>query len=77
MRSLRFLTQKGQTSVEYILLLMAIVAIMSSVMKIVKDRFLGTGECNAASTSVICKFETAFDFEKSQFRYYTIKRRTN
>jgi uncharacterized protein (UPF0333 family) len=74
MRLLRFLTKKGQTSVEYILLLMAIVAIMSSVMKIVKDRFLGTGDCSGGNQSIICKFESAFDFEENRFRIFTIKR---
>lgn len=47
--------QRGQTSVEYILMVAALVAVMSSIFGIVRERFIGDGQCNGANQSLMCR----------------------
>lgn len=65
-------TQDGQTTVEYILLMIVVITIVISVMNQAQVFLLGNGEpCNAQSRSVICQFERAFNF--GDMRYYQIR----
>ena len=63
---------RGQTSVEYIMMVMVVVVILNTVMKQVKDYVLGdSNNCTATSTSIVCKFKNAL--ESDDFRYFTLR----
>jgi len=66
----------GQAMVEYILLLVVLVAIITSVMQTVKDRlFAQEGNCTKESQSFICKLDKVVNFGKdSDYKYFTLKR---
>lgn len=53
--------QAGQTSVEYILLLMVVMLITMSAMKEVRAFFLPDGECTRTDRSLVCAFERVYD----------------
>ncbi|WP_127716222.1 Flp family type IVb pilin [Halobacteriovorax sp. HLS] len=64
---------KGQTSVEYVLMIAVVVTMLMSVMDIVKTSILGEAKnCAPQSKAIICTFERAFNFE--DLRYFTIRR---
>lgn len=66
-------SEKGQTSVEYVMLIVVMVTIMTSVLQIVKSSILGDAQnCAPNSTAIICSFEKSFNVE--DLRYFTIKR---
>lgn len=60
---------KGQTSVEYILMVLAVLIITFSVMERVRAFFLPPGEeCTAGDTSLACAFERLYNNEN--LKYY-------
>ncbi len=56
---MRFINKDiGQTSVEYILLIVVIVSIIFSAFHLIKKEFLAdAGNCSNSSTSLICQLE--------------------
>lgn len=72
---IRKIGQKGQGSVEYILMILTISVIVWSVMGKLQDYFTGNAEnCNASSTSFICMVKKAFTPDGAQpFKYYTLR----
>ncbi len=72
----------GQTSVEYILLIMVVVTLITSLMGMVKARYLGdTTKCATTSKNTLfCKILTVVNpagFEgegREQFRIYRLRR---
>ncbi len=69
------LMQKGQTSVEYIMLVLAVVLIMWSVFGKLKVFFAAEAtNCTAESKELICQIKKAFSVGGSlPFRYYTLR----
>ena len=66
-------SNKGQTSVEYVMLIAVMVTIMGSVLQTVKSSILGDArQCSPTSTAIVCSFERSFNVE--DLRYFTIKR---
>lgn len=65
--------QKGQTSVEYILMLVVVVTIITSVMGIVKRNLLGDGkDCAPNSKAFYCQFKALYEI--NNFRDFKIYR---
>lgn len=63
----------GQTSLEYILMLIVVVVLVKSATGIIQAALLGDkGQCTDQSTSMICKFENLTNF--GDFRYFILKR---
>jgi hypothetical protein len=72
--SLSKLGQKGQTSIEYVMMMAVVVALAVSIMGIVRERVLGPGgECPPGDKSILCSFENIFN-RTDGFRYFSIKR---
>ena len=75
-------SQLGQTSVEYILLIMVVVTLITSLMGMVRTRYLGdTTKCATTSRNTLfCKVLRAVNpagFEgegREQFRIYRLRR---
>ncbi|WP_290730974.1 class III signal peptide-containing protein [Halobacteriovorax sp. JY17] len=66
-------SNKGQTSVEYIMLIAVMVTIMGSVLGTVRSAILGDARnCAPDSKAIVCSFERSFNVE--DLRYFTIKR---
>lgn len=68
--------QRGQTAVEYVVLLLAVVVIISSLYGRVRDYFLGTSNnCDDPNNkSVICTIERGFYVDDAYpFKYYTLR----
>lgn len=63
--------QKGQTAIEYVLLLMVVVVMIISVMGIVRERFLGDPEnCDGAGRqSIACIISGKF--KPDQWKFYS------
>lgn len=76
------LGQKGQTAVEYILLLVVVVAIVTSFLSYMKTRYLGdVSKCATSSKgTLLCQvFRAVSPGEaggegRDQFRYYRVRR---
>lgn len=68
--------QKGQTSVEYILMLVVVVTIITSVMGIVKRRVLGNGDCSGGnSQNYYCQFKSFYEMsDPEQFKTFYVHR---
>ena len=65
--------EKGQTAVEYILLLAVIAIVVFSVFSIIKERVLaGAENCTPGQRSLICQFHRIFS--ASEFRYFRLIR---
>lgn len=67
--------QKGQASVEYILMLVVIIAVISSVFAIVKRNLIGDGKgCTtpANSKAFYCRFKDIYEIK--DFKYFTVRR---
>ncbi|ATH07998.1 hypothetical protein BIY24_08545 [Halobacteriovorax marinus] len=65
--------QRGQTSVEYVMLIAVMVTIMGSVLQTVKSSILGDARnCAPNSTAIVCSFQRSFNIE--DLRYFTIRR---
>ena len=64
--------QKGQVAVEYILLLLVIVTIFTTISKRVADYFLSDdGTCSDPdSKALVCQFKSS---ALSNFRYYVLR----
>lgn len=54
----RYRNQNGQTSVEYILMVAAMIAVMASVFGIIKERFVGDGSCPTPEASLMCRLNS-------------------
>lgn len=68
-----FRNQRGQTSVEYILMIAAVVAIMSSVFGILRDRFIGDGNCTGNPNTLMCRLNAVWDASNpGVFKYYPL-----
>ena len=68
-----FANKRGQTAVEYILLVAVIVIILFAVFSIIKERVLaGTENCTSGQKSLICQFHRIFS--DSEFRYFRLVR---
>ncbi len=67
-------SELGQTSVEYILMLVVVVALMFTVMGMVRN-FLVTesGECNPGDQALVCKVQGLFGNDP-KYRYFTLPR---
>ena len=64
---------KGQTSVEYVLMVAVVITMLMSVMGIVRTAILGdAANCVPQSKAIICTFERAFSFQ--DLRYFSIRR---
>lgn len=64
---------KGQTTVEYMLLLLVVMGLAVTFMGRAREFILGNSqECNAQNRSMICNFERAYNF--GDMRYYQIRR---
>tara|TARA_R110000868_G_scaffold248282_1_gene504654 strand:- start:62 stop:271 length:210 start_codon:yes stop_codon:yes gene_type:complete len=65
--------QRGQTSVEYILMIAAIVGIMFSVFGIFKQRFVGDGNCPNPQASFMCRLNAIWEADDpGAFKRYSI-----
>lgn len=65
--------EKGQTSVEYVLMIAVVVTLLMSIMGIVRTAILGDAKnCSPQSTAIICTFERAFNMD--DLRFFTIRR---
>jgi Flp pilus assembly pilin Flp len=68
-----FKNQRGQTSVEYVLMIAAIVAVMASVFGIIKDRFVGDANCPTPDTSMMCRLNSLWrSDDPSVFKYFPL-----
>jgi uncharacterized protein (UPF0333 family) len=64
---------KGQTAVEYIFLLAVIVTIVTSLLSVIKRRYLGDiSRCTPSSTQLLCKLNAiiADNGQQKKFQYY-------
>ena len=71
--------QKGQTAVEYILLLLVMVSIITSLLMYIKNKYLGNPEqCNtpANRNTLLCKISSYVSPKDSgkPFQYYPFKK---
>lgn len=74
LKGLKNIRSRGQTIVEYIVLMAVVVGVIISVMKRVKDYLLAdTENCTPQSTQIICVWQATFD-ETNNFRYFQIRR---
>lgn len=62
------MNQKGQTSVEYILLLVIVVTITTSMFKLLEDKLVGP---NGLTGKYLDSFETSFT---SNYKVFTLRR---
>ena len=62
-------TNKGQTTIEYLLLLLVAVALIGHFAPIIQDFILG--DCNAGSSAVMCQFERIWT-SQGQYRSYPL-----
>ena len=66
-------SKKGQTAVEYLLMLIVVVTLIYTFMGKVKEYFFAErGSCTESSTSFICQFEKMYN--NQNFRWFVIKR---
>lgn len=71
----QYCCKKGQASVEYILMLVVIIAVISSVFAIVKKNLIGDGKgCSGPTNSkaFYCKFKDIYEIK--DFKYFTVRR---
>lgn len=74
-QNLKKLSQKGQTAVEYIVLMAIIVSIIIGLMKKVRQFLLAdVNSCTPQSTQVICAWQRMFD-QQNAFRYFQVRGR--
>ena len=67
------LGKKGQTAVEYILLIAVMALVIFSVFSIIKEKVLaGAENCTPGQRSLICQFHKVFS--KNDFRYWRLLR---
>ena len=65
--------ERGQTAVEYILLIAVLLLIMLSVFSIIKQRVLaGAENCTPGQKSLVCRFHRIFS--DSDFRFFRLIR---
>tara|TARA_R110002049_G_scaffold210665_2_gene381764 strand:+ start:1333 stop:1572 length:240 start_codon:yes stop_codon:yes gene_type:complete len=60
-RAMKYRYQKGQASVEYILMVAAMVAVMASVFGIIRERFIGDGDCPTPESSLMCRLTSLWE----------------
>jgi Flp pilus assembly pilin Flp len=70
---------KGQTAIEYILLLLVMVSIITSLLMMVKNRYLGNiEECEKAANkgTILCKISSYVSDSggNKRFQYYPFKK---
>lgn len=75
----RLLDQKGQTAIEYILLLLVMTSIITSIMMFIRTRYLGDPEkCStpAQQQLLLCKINSFLEpkGEGKRFQYYPFKK---
>jgi hypothetical protein len=68
--------QLGQVAIEYTLLLIVILTMITALVGRVKEFMLdGAENCTATSTSIACKYENLFStLKQNGYRYFSIKR---
>lgn len=72
-RQMKYRYQKGQTSVEYILMVAAMIAVMASVFGVIKDRFIGDGNCPTPEASLMCRLNSLWKSDNpGDFKFYPI-----
>lgn len=65
--------EKGQTAIEYVLLLAVIAPLIFNLMGYFKDFMVGdAGKCTSNSKSLICMVELSLS--KDQFKIFTLRR---
>lgn len=65
--------QRGQTSIEYILMIAAVVAIMASVFGVLRERFIGDGDCNGNPDTLMCRLNATWDASNpGVFKFYPL-----
>lgn len=74
-KELKKLAKKGQTAVEYIVLMAIIVSIIITLMKKVREYLLADIDtCTPQSTQVICAWKNMFD-QQNAFRFFQVRGR--
>ena len=70
--------EKGQTAVEYILLLLVMTSIITSILFYIKNKYLGDpAKCNlpANRNTILCKINSVFaPSGQKKFQYYQFKK---
>ena len=71
----KFLGSKGQTAIEYILLVAAMSAIIFSIMGYIRDSMVSE-DCGANPDSLGCKIQGIYGSigTSNNFRYFTVRR---
>ena len=62
--------QRGQTSLEYLLMIAAIMGVMNSVLGIVRDRLVGDGRCDINSDTYLCQLNRMWSTNPGNFKFY-------
>lgn len=66
------LKSQGQTTIEYMLMLIVVMSLAVTFMKQVQTFVIGEADnCRPNSQSLICRFERAYDF--GNLRYYPLQ----
>lgn len=73
------LSQKGQTAVEYILLLLVMVSIITSLLSVIKNKYLGDPKaCESTQNraKILCKISSYLEPRdgSKHFQYYPFKK---
>lgn len=72
-RVMEYRYQKGQTSVEYILMVAAMIAVMSSVFGVIKERFVGDDSCPTPQESLMCRLNSLWKSDNPEdFKAYPL-----
>jgi hypothetical protein len=68
-----FQNQRGQAAVEYVLLLVVVISILTPIMGAIKDRFVGGEDCTGQSTSLVCRFQNILS-QDPKFQTFRLRR---
>lgn len=77
--TIRYLDEKGQTAVEYILLLLVMTSIITSMTVMLKNKYLGNPEncnTNAQKQQLLCKIDSYLNPSggSKHFQYFPFKK---
>ena len=72
------MNRRGQTTIEYILVISVIAALLSSIYPIIKDRLIGEGTCNESNPApILCKIMKAAGLDNgysNTYRDFTLRK---
>ncbi len=60
-KAMKYRYQRGQTSVEYILMVAAMIAVMSSIFTLIRQEFIGDGTCPNREASLMCRLTSLWE----------------